>query len=112
LIPPHELLGVTVVLLSCSYKDREFIKIGYYCAVNYFQDEQYMAEPPPVVEWNKMYRNLLGERPKVTRYSIPWDNEEDMQVDRTGEDVEMIGDSQIGSVMSVDMQGASYMSMG
>ena len=29
-IPPQDLLGVTVVLLSCFYKDREFIRVGYY----------------------------------------------------------------------------------
>ena len=29
------LLGVTVVLLTCSYRDKEFIRIGYYVNVEY-----------------------------------------------------------------------------
>jgi len=29
-IPKNELLGVTIVLLTCSYDDQEFIRIGYY----------------------------------------------------------------------------------
>ncbi len=34
-IPPDDLLGVTVVLLTCSYKGNEFIRIGYYVNVDY-----------------------------------------------------------------------------
>lgn len=26
----QDLLGVTVILLSCFYRDREFIRVGYY----------------------------------------------------------------------------------
>jgi histone chaperone ASF1 len=26
----HEVLGVTVVLLTCSYREQEFIRVGYY----------------------------------------------------------------------------------
>ena len=29
-IPKNEILGVTVVLLTCSYKEQEFIRVGYY----------------------------------------------------------------------------------
>ena len=29
-IPMQDLLGVTVILLSCFYRDREFIRVGYY----------------------------------------------------------------------------------
>ena len=29
-IPTNDLLGVTVVLLSCFYREREFIRVGYY----------------------------------------------------------------------------------
>lgn len=29
-IPDGNLLGVTVVLITCSYKGREFVRIGYY----------------------------------------------------------------------------------
>ncbi len=29
-IPERDLLEVTVILLTCSYKEKEFIRIGYY----------------------------------------------------------------------------------
>lgn len=29
-IPPQDLLGVTVVLLECLYKDNTFVRVGYY----------------------------------------------------------------------------------
>ena len=30
LIPPGDLLGVTVCIITCSYREKEFIRIGYY----------------------------------------------------------------------------------
>ena len=44
-IPPQDLLGVTVVLLSCFYKDREFIRVGYY--VNNEYDTPELNDAPP-----------------------------------------------------------------
>ena len=29
-IPPTDMLGVTVLLVTCSYKTQEFIRVGYY----------------------------------------------------------------------------------
>ncbi|CAN0533089.1 unnamed protein product, partial [Ectocarpus sp. 8 AP-2014] len=29
-IPPTDLVGVTVTLITCCYKQREFIRVGYY----------------------------------------------------------------------------------
>lgn len=29
-IPPADILGVTIVLLTCSYRSSEFIRVGYY----------------------------------------------------------------------------------
>jgi hypothetical protein len=29
-IPQSDLIGVTVVLITCSYREREFVRIGYY----------------------------------------------------------------------------------
>ncbi len=37
-IPADDLLGVTVVVLTCSYKGNEFLRIGYYVNVKYRQD--------------------------------------------------------------------------
>ncbi|KAL1582310.1 hypothetical protein WHR41_08990 [Cladosporium halotolerans] len=74
-IPATEILGVTVILLTCSYDGREFVRVGYYVN-NEYTDEQLINEPPakPVVE--KVRRNILAEKPRVTRFAIKWDSDE------------------------------------
>ena len=44
-IPDEDLVGVTVVLLTCSYKEREFVRVGYYVNNEYTEEE--MKENPP-----------------------------------------------------------------
>ncbi len=70
-IPDAEILGVTVILLTCSYDDREFVRVGYYVNNEYDSDEL-NAEPPakPIIE--RMRRNVLAEKPRVTRFAIKW----------------------------------------
>jgi histone chaperone ASF1 len=70
-IPNSEIIGVTVILLSCSYEDREFVRVGYYVN-NEYTDEALALEPPakPVVE--KVQRQILAEKPRVTRFAIKW----------------------------------------
>ncbi|KAH8727162.1 ASF1 like histone chaperone-domain-containing protein [Phaeosphaeriaceae sp. PMI808] len=74
-IPNSEIIGVTVILLSCSYEDREFVRVGYYVN-NEYTDEALTLEPPakPVIE--KVQRQILAEKPRVTRFAIKWDSEE------------------------------------
>ncbi|KAJ4384546.1 Histone chaperone asf1 [Didymella sp. IMI 355093] len=74
-IPNSEIIGVTVILLSCSYEDREFVRVGYYVN-NEYVDEALSLEPPakPVIE--KVQRQILAEKPRVTRFAIKWDSEE------------------------------------
>ena len=70
-IPPDDLLGVTVILLSCFYHDREFIRIGYYVNIEY--DSPELQEMPPVVPiYERMVRNIVAAEPRVTRYQIDW----------------------------------------
>lgn len=73
-IPDAEVVGVTVVLLSCAYDGREFVRVGYYVN-NEYDDEQLQADPPakPIIE--KIRRNILAEKPRVTRFAIKWDND-------------------------------------
>ncbi|KAL1953138.1 hypothetical protein VTO42DRAFT_3552 [Malbranchea cinnamomea] len=74
-IPTSEILGVTVILLTCSYDGREFVRVGYYVNNEYDSDEL-NAEPPakPIIE--RVRRNVLAEKPRVTRFAIKWDSEE------------------------------------
>ncbi|KAF2466811.1 histone deposition protein Asf1 [Lindgomyces ingoldianus] len=75
-IPNSEIIGVTVILLSCSYEDREFVRVGYYVN-NEYTDEALQLEPPakPIIE--KVRRSILAEKPRVTRFAIKWDSEQD-----------------------------------
>merc|ERR1711998_323775 len=69
--PPDALLGVTVILLSCFYKDQEFIRVGYY--VNSEYDSPELNESPPENPiYERIQRNILADKPRVTRYQIDW----------------------------------------
>ncbi|KAK5661713.1 hypothetical protein OQA88_9813 [Cercophora sp. LCS_1] len=73
-IPIDELLGVTVILLTCAYDGREFVRVGYYVNNEYDEEELKNAPPAqPVIE--KIRRNVLAEKPRVTRFAIKWDSE-------------------------------------
>ncbi|KAL4924311.1 nucleosome assembly factor ASF1 [Aspergillus undulatus] len=74
-IPTSEILGVTVILLTCSYDGREFVRVGYYVN-NEYDSEELTADPPakPIIE--RIRRNILAEKPRVTRFAIKWDSEE------------------------------------
>ena len=41
-LPPHEVLGVTVVLVTCSYQEKEFVRVGFYVN-NEYLDPEYLA---------------------------------------------------------------------
>ncbi|KAL2883076.1 Histone chaperone asf1 [Colletotrichum sp. CLE4] len=73
-IPDADILGVTVILLTCAYDGREFVRVGYYVN-NEYDSEELNAEPPskPIIE--RVKRNVLAEKPRVTRFAIKWDND-------------------------------------
>ena len=59
-IPDEDIVGVTVVLLTCSYKEREFVRVGYYVNNEYIEEE--MKENPParpVIEKVQIFINRL-----------------------------------------------------
>ncbi len=70
-IPNSEIIGVTVILLTCSYDGREFVRVGYYVN-NEYMDEKLAAEPPSKPVIDKIRRNILAEKPRVTRFAIKW----------------------------------------
>ena len=69
---------MTVVLVTCLYKAKnvveakEFIRIGYYVN-NSYADPLLEETPPerPIVE--KLQREILADKPRVTRFPIEWD---------------------------------------
>jgi len=70
-IPTHDILGVTVILLSCFYHEKEFIRIGYYINTEYDAPEL-MESPPEQILYERLVRNILVDKPRVTRYQIDW----------------------------------------
>ena len=70
-IPVEDLLGVTVILLTASYKDAEFIRVGYYVN-NAYESEEMRENPPEQVQLDKVKREVLASKPRVTRFNIDW----------------------------------------
>ncbi|KAI1322338.1 ASF1 like histone chaperone-domain-containing protein [Xylariaceae sp. FL0255] len=73
-IPDADILGVTVILLTCSYDGREFVRVGYYVN-NEYETDELNADPPAKPVIDKIRRNVLAEKPRVTRFAIKWDSE-------------------------------------
>lgn len=61
-IPTSDLLGVTALLLTCSYRGKEFVRVGYYVNIEYTDPE--LLDPtkplpdPPVI--SKLQRNVMA----------------------------------------------------
>ena len=73
MIPESDLIGVTVVLIVCSYNEQEFVRVGYYVN-NEYEDPEMRENPPEKIDLLKIVRNILSEKPRVTRVPIRWDN--------------------------------------
>eukprot|EP01067_Filipodium_phascolosomae_P001016 Filipodium_phascolosomae@DN1704_c0_g1_i2.p1 len=72
LVPKEELLGVTCLLLTCLYRNVEFIRIGYYLNVSY-SDPELQASIPEQPVFEKMVRRVASDTPRVTKFTINWD---------------------------------------
>jgi histone chaperone ASF1 len=70
-IPSSEVVGVTVILLTCSYDGREFVRVGYYVN-NEYTDTELAENPPSKPEIEKIQRSILADKPRVTRFAIKW----------------------------------------
>ncbi|KAK6122319.1 hypothetical protein DH2020_043939 [Rehmannia glutinosa] len=80
-IREEDIIGVTVLLLTCSYQGQEFVRIGYYVN-NDYDDEKLREEPPQKVLIDKIQRNILADKPRVTKFPInffPENNENENQ---------------------------------
>mmetsp|Transcript_12448 Transcript_12448/g.31347 ORF Transcript_12448/g.31347 Transcript_12448/m.31347 type:complete len:294 (-) Transcript_12448:200-1081(-) len=93
-----DLLGVTVVLVTCSYKEREFVRVGYYVN-NEYHDPNAPASAAPAaatvgpdgnpveaapaapqipnpVPLEHIQRQILADKPRVTKFPISWGDEQ------------------------------------
>jgi len=73
-IPESEVLGVTAIILCCSYNNQEFFRCGYYLN-NIYDNEEMNMNPPEKVDKDRIIRSLLADKPRITRFDIEWDNE-------------------------------------
>jgi len=77
-IPAQDRLGVTVLNVCCSYKGQPFVNVGYYVNNEYYEDKGpdeggvAAVELPSVVDASRVYRNVMTDEPRVTRYNIKW----------------------------------------
>lgn len=72
-IPEQDAVGVTIVLLTCSYRGQEFVRVGYFIN-NDYTDPELKEVPPPKPLFDKLTRNILATKPRVTRFKINWDD--------------------------------------
>jgi histone chaperone ASF1 len=89
-IPEQDALGVTVVLLTCSYRGQEFVRVGYFIN-NDYSDAELRENPPAKPIFDRMSRNILASKPRVTRFKINWDDTPN------GTEVNGIDDSEVPS---------------
>ena len=66
-IPDHDVVGVTIVLITCSYREKEFIRVGYYVS-NSYSDPEMLENPPekPKYELVQNYFVLTKSNTKIT----------------------------------------------
>ncbi|KAG8908970.1 Histone chaperone asf1 [Tulasnella sp. 403] len=72
-IPPEDVLGVAAIILTASYKDQEFVRVGYYQNTEY-DNEEMKETPPQTILFDRLVRELAS-KPKVTRFMIKWDTD-------------------------------------
>jgi histone chaperone ASF1 len=71
-IPPDDLLGSTAVMLSCFYREKEFVRVGYWVSNVYNKALAEGEEPPKAPPQEDISRSVLKEKPCVTRWPIEW----------------------------------------
>lgn len=81
-LPQTDIVGVTAILLTCSYNNiQEFFRVGYYVNNAYSEQFPEMIENPPAMpDISKLTRHILVEKPRVTKFQIDWEEGESVGV--------------------------------
>ena len=69
-IPPEDVMGVAALILTGSYKEQEFVRVGYYQNTEYDNEEMKEALPEPI-RFDRLVRDI-NQKPRVTRFQIKW----------------------------------------
>lgn len=72
LIPPNDLVGVTIILLSCSYLNKEFVRVGYYVS-NEYPTPEMNENPPTTPDVSQLKRTVASTDPRVTKFPHKFD---------------------------------------
>lgn len=59
-IPFKDLLGLTGLLLTCSYKGSEFVRVGWYVHIEYTDPDVDPEHPPNPPRIDQLQRNILA----------------------------------------------------
>ena len=75
-LPEKDVLGVTVVLVTCCYREQEFVRIGYYVS-NELEEEEDGDLNGRIgamdgLDGKQILRTILSDKPRVTRFAIDW----------------------------------------
>merc|ERR1711934_815196 len=110
-IPKEDVVGVTVVLVTCSYKDQEFIRIGYYVQNEWTNPAWNPPDGSPPedilqgpIDVALVKRNILADKPRVTRFRISWDDEPQQQQMQMQQDAQQMQQQQAQMQMQAQMQ--------
>jgi histone chaperone ASF1 len=71
LIPKEDLINVTGLFMTFSYAGQQFLRVGYYVSVAFWNDA-FNATPPPTVEIQEVGRNVLIQKPILNCFGIDW----------------------------------------
>lgn len=69
----EDIIGLTLIMLTCAYRSKEFIRIGYYVNIQY-TDEEVAKSPPEQPDFSKMKREIIANKSRVTKFTILWDD--------------------------------------
>jgi histone chaperone ASF1 len=84
-IPESEIVGVTGILLTCSYNSQEFFRVGYYVN-NFYEDPELNENLPAQPIIDKLTRHVLIEKPRITKFQITWEDTLPFQSAEGGEE--------------------------
>lgn len=72
LIPDSDIAGVTIVLLTCSYNNAEFVRVGYYVS-NEYPTPELNENPPSKPMIDQITRTIAANDPRVTKFPHKFD---------------------------------------
>ncbi|KAK7199061.1 anti-silencing protein asf 1-like protein [Novymonas esmeraldas] len=71
LVPTEDVVGVTILFISFQYRGQEFLRVGYYTQVAYF-DAHLNHTPPAQPQRELLGRFVAMPQPAVTVTPIEW----------------------------------------